>query len=135
MLSQPRFPRSPFIGTNPMDEPITSGLPVTRSEPWLASLRRLPRRFRHWRTCRFGHATGAITALTFPNRRHQKPLGEKFEDDDLAALVPLSKHIVVADFSRTAITDRSAPIIGGMKRLRILRLMHTRIGDGTELHP
>lgn len=58
-------------------------------------------------------------------------MGEKFKDDDLAALIPLSKYIVVADFSRTAITDHSAAIIAGMKRLRVLRLMHTRIGDPT----
>jgi len=58
-------------------------------------------------------------------------MGDKFKDDDLAALTPLSKNIVMADFSRTAITDGSAPILGGMKRLRTLRLMHTRIGDLT----
>ena len=58
-------------------------------------------------------------------------MGDKFKDDDLAALTPLSKNIVMADFSRTAITDRSAPILAGMKRLRTLRLAHTRIGDLT----
>lgn len=58
-------------------------------------------------------------------------MGDRFKDDDLAALAPLAKHIVVADFSRTAITDRSAVTIAGMKRLRVLRLMHTRIGDQT----
>jgi hypothetical protein len=58
-------------------------------------------------------------------------LGDKFKDDDLAALAPLRAHIVVADFSRTAITDRSAPILAGMTRLRTLRLMYTRIGDPT----
>src|SRR5579859_330662 len=58
-------------------------------------------------------------------------LGDKFKDDDLAALAPLSEHIVVADFSRTGITDRSASVLAGMKRLRVLRLMHTRIGDST----
>ena len=58
-------------------------------------------------------------------------MGERFTDDDLAALAPLSQHVVSADFSRTAITDRSAPIIAGMRRLRMLRLMHTRIGDAT----
>jgi hypothetical protein len=58
-------------------------------------------------------------------------MGERFSDDDLAALSPLSQHVVLADFSRTAITDRSAPVLAGMKRLRILRLMHTRIGDVT----
>ena len=58
-------------------------------------------------------------------------LRDKFTDDDLRALAPVASHIVVADFSRTAITDKSAPIIAGMKRLRVLRLMHTRIGDRT----
>jgi uncharacterized membrane protein len=58
-------------------------------------------------------------------------MGDRFKDDDLAALAPLSTFIVMADFSRTAITDRSAPILAGMKRLRMLRLMHTRIGDLT----
>jgi uncharacterized membrane protein len=58
-------------------------------------------------------------------------MGDKFKDDDLAALTRLSKNIVMADFSRTAITDRSAPVLAGMKRLRTLRLMHTRIGDIT----
>jgi uncharacterized membrane protein len=58
-------------------------------------------------------------------------MGDKFRDDDLAALTPLSKNIVMADFSRTAITDCSAPVLAGMKRLRTLRLMHTRIGDLT----
>jgi uncharacterized membrane protein len=58
-------------------------------------------------------------------------MGDKFKDDDLAALTPLSKNIVMADFSRTAITDYSAPVLAGMKRLRTLRLMHTRIGDLT----
>ena len=56
-------------------------------------------------------------------------LREKFTDDDMRALAPVASHIVVADFSRTAITDKSAPIIAGMKRLRALRLMHTRIDD------
>ena len=58
-------------------------------------------------------------------------MGDKFKDDDLAALTPLSKNIVMADFSHTAITDSSAPVLAGMKRLRTLRLMHTRIGDVT----
>lgn len=58
-------------------------------------------------------------------------MGDKFKDDDLATLTPLSMNIVMADFSRTAITDSSAPVLAGMKRLRTLRLMHTRIGDVT----
>jgi len=58
-------------------------------------------------------------------------LGPKFGDSDLAALSPLAEHITVADFSRTAITDRSATAIAAMKRLRVLRLMHTEITDPT----
>jgi uncharacterized membrane protein len=58
-------------------------------------------------------------------------MGDKFKDDDLAALIPLSRNIVRADFSRTGITDGSAPILAAMKRLRTLRLTHTRIGDLT----
>lgn len=58
-------------------------------------------------------------------------LGSRFGDDDLAALAPLHDHIVAADFSRTAITDRSASAIAAMKRLRALRLMDTKIGDAT----
>jgi hypothetical protein len=58
-------------------------------------------------------------------------LGPKFGDSDLAALAPLAEHITVADFSRTAITDRSAAAIGAMKRLRVLRLTNTGITDTT----
>jgi uncharacterized membrane protein len=58
-------------------------------------------------------------------------LGEKFEDTDLASLAPVADHIVIADFSRTAITDHSAAAIAAMKRLRSLRLVHTKITDAT----
>jgi hypothetical protein len=58
-------------------------------------------------------------------------LGTKFGDNDLAALAALAEHITVADFSRTAITDRSAPAIAAMKRLRVLRLAGTAITDAT----
>jgi uncharacterized membrane protein len=58
-------------------------------------------------------------------------LGSKFGDNDLAALAPLSEHIVIADFSGTTITDSSAGAIGAMRRLRSLRLMHTKITDAT----
>jgi uncharacterized membrane protein len=57
------------------------------------------------------------------------PMGARFGDADLVALAPVAEHIVVADFSRTAITDRSAPAIAAMKRLRVLRLVHTKITD------
>jgi uncharacterized membrane protein/mono/diheme cytochrome c family protein len=58
-------------------------------------------------------------------------LGEKFGDADLASLAPVADHIVIADFSRTAITDRSASAIAAMKRLRSLRLANTKITDST----
>jgi uncharacterized membrane protein len=58
-------------------------------------------------------------------------LGSKFGDNDLAALAPLSEHIVIADFSGTALTDSSSGAIGAMKRLRSLRLAHTKITDAT----
>lgn len=58
-------------------------------------------------------------------------LGSKFGDTDLAALAPLSGHIVIADFSGTNITDSSSGAIGAMTRLRSLRLMHTKITDAT----
>jgi uncharacterized membrane protein len=57
--------------------------------------------------------------------------GAKFGDGDLAAFVALAEHITIADFSRTAVTDRSATTIAAMKHLRVLRLMHTRITDKT----
>jgi len=58
-------------------------------------------------------------------------LGPKFGDGDLAALSPLTGHITMADFSRTAITDHSASVITTMKQLRVLRLSNTRITDAT----
>ncbi len=58
-------------------------------------------------------------------------LGAKFGDNELAALGPLSERIVSADFSSTAVTDKSAGTIAAMKHLRTLRLMHTKIGDTT----
>jgi hypothetical protein len=57
-------------------------------------------------------------------------LGSKFGDEDMAALGPISDHIVAADFSGTAITDRSSGTLAAMKHLRSLRLMHTHITDG-----
>jgi uncharacterized membrane protein len=58
-------------------------------------------------------------------------LGSRFGDGDLAALAPISSQIVVADFSNTAITDRSSGIIAAMNRLRSLRLMNTKITDAS----
>jgi uncharacterized membrane protein/mono/diheme cytochrome c family protein len=58
-------------------------------------------------------------------------MGLKFGDADLRAFVPVANHITVADFSRTAITDRAASGIAAMKRLRVLRLSQTKIADAT----
>jgi uncharacterized membrane protein/mono/diheme cytochrome c family protein len=57
--------------------------------------------------------------------------GDRFRDADLAALAPVADRVVVADLSRTGITDHSAPTIAAMKRLRVLRLMDTKITDVT----
>jgi mono/diheme cytochrome c family protein len=60
-------------------------------------------------------------------------MGSRFGDDGLAQLKPLYDQIVCADFSNTAITDRSAPNLAAMKHLRTLRLIDTRITDATVL--
>jgi uncharacterized membrane protein len=56
-------------------------------------------------------------------------LGSNFGDRDLEAFAPVADHIIVADLSRTSITDHSAASIAAMKRLRVLRLMDTRLTD------
>jgi len=56
-------------------------------------------------------------------------LGPKFGDADLQAFAPVAEHIMVADFSRTAVTDRGASAIAAMKHLRVLRLAETKITD------
>lgn len=58
-------------------------------------------------------------------------LGAKFTDEDLAALKPILEDITTADFSGTAIGDRSAPLIAAMKDLHQLRLAHTKITNAT----
>jgi uncharacterized membrane protein len=58
-------------------------------------------------------------------------MGARFGDADVATLQPISEEIVIADFSGTGVTDRSAGSIAAMKRLRVLRLMHTKITDAT----
>jgi len=60
-------------------------------------------------------------------------LGSRFGDRDLEAFAPIAQHIVVADLSHTAVTDRSATAIAAMKRLRVLRLTDTRLTDATVL--
>jgi mono/diheme cytochrome c family protein len=58
-------------------------------------------------------------------------MGSKFGDNDLAQIKTLYDQFVAADFSNTAITDRSAPNLAAMKHLRTLRLMRTKITDAT----
>jgi uncharacterized membrane protein len=60
-------------------------------------------------------------------------LGSKFGDQDLEAFTPVAEYITVADFSRTDVTDHSASAIAAMKRLRVLRLIDTRVTDATML--
>jgi uncharacterized membrane protein len=57
--------------------------------------------------------------------------GDRFRDADVATLAPIADRLVIADFSRTAITDQSAPTISSMKRVRVLRLTNTKITDAT----
>jgi uncharacterized membrane protein len=56
-------------------------------------------------------------------------LGLKFGDADVEAFAPVAEHIVIADFSRTSVTDRAAPAMAAMKHLRVLRLADTKITD------
>ena len=58
-------------------------------------------------------------------------MGTRFGDSDLASLAPLNDRIVIADFSSTGITDKSAGAIAAMQHLQVLRLMHTRVTDTT----
>ncbi len=60
-------------------------------------------------------------------------LGSNFGDRELEAFAPVADHIIVADLSRTSITDHSAASIAAMKRLRVLRIMDTRLTDATLL--
>jgi uncharacterized membrane protein len=60
-------------------------------------------------------------------------LGSKFGDRDLAAFAPIAERIIVADLSRTVVSDHSADAIAAMKRLRVLRLMNTHLTDATLL--
>ena len=60
-------------------------------------------------------------------------LGSRFGDRDLEAFGPVAEHIIVADLSRTVVTDHSAAAIAAMKRLRVLRLVNTHLTDATLL--
>jgi hypothetical protein len=58
-------------------------------------------------------------------------MGLKFGDADVKAFAPVAEHITVADFSRTAVTDRAASAIAVMKHLHLLRLAQTKVTDAT----
>ena len=58
-------------------------------------------------------------------------LGLKFGDADVKAFAPVAEHITIADFSRTAVTDRAASTIAAMEHLHLLRLAHTKVTDAT----
>jgi hypothetical protein len=66
-------------------------------------------------------------------RLNASMLGSRFGDRELDSFAPVSAHIVVADLSRTSITDQSAVAIAAMKRLHVLRLMDTHLTDSTFL--
>ena len=66
-------------------------------------------------------------------RLNASTLGSRFGDRELEAFAPVADHIVVADLSRTAISDHSAGVIAAFKRLRVLRLVDTRLTDATLL--
>jgi hypothetical protein len=67
-------------------------------------------------------------------RLNASVLGGKFGDKELDAFAPVAEHIIVADLSRTAITDESATAIAAMKGLRVLRLADTRLTDAAISH-
>lgn len=62
---------------------------------------------------------------------HAAWMGSKFGDAEISLLAPLRDEIISADFSRTAITDKSAGGLASMRNLRSLRLMHTGVTDAT----
>ena len=55
-------------------------------------------------------------------------LGRAFGDPELAAFAPLRESIVRADLSGTSIGEASANVLGGMKNLRVLRMMGVSVG-------
>lgn len=56
-------------------------------------------------------------------------LGSAFGDRELAALAPLAERIVRLDLSDTAVSDASAALLRAMSRLRVVRLMHTKVTE------
>ena len=61
-------------------------------------------------------------------------LGRSFGDNELAAFAPLVESIVRADLSGTAIGEASASVLGGMKNLRVLRMMDVPLGPAMTVH-
>jgi hypothetical protein len=80
------------------------------------------------------HFPGAIQYISRDSALfeiHASLMGKRFGDNDLAMLAPLKDRIVRADFSGTAITDASAPLLGRMATIERLRLANTKISNKT----
>lgn len=56
-------------------------------------------------------------------------LGTRFGDREMTLLAPIAPSISRADFSGTAITDASAPVLASMTALENLRLVNSKITD------
>lgn len=57
--------------------------------------------------------------------------GRDFGDAELALLATLREQIVMLDLSGSGVTEKSAEVIGGFSKLRVLRAGSTRVGDKT----
>jgi hypothetical protein len=55
--------------------------------------------------------------------------GHEFGDAELARLTPLRDQLVVVDVARTGVTDKSAAVLAGFAKLRVLRAGSTQLGD------
>lgn len=57
--------------------------------------------------------------------------GAAFGDADFALLAPVADALTLVDVSRTGITDASATLLSGCKKLRVFRAGFTALGDAT----
>lgn len=60
---------------------------------------------------------------------HASVMREKFDDAFFRQMAPLFDRIVVAELSRTAVTDASGALFQKMPRLKVLRLAQTDVSD------
>ena len=91
--------------------------------PQAAAVAELQRRF----PGTVGYESRASAAL----HMNASLFGSRFGDAELAALAPVAAQIVWLDLTGTAVTDRAAPQLARMARLRTLRLGATATGDAT----